>query len=118
MRLNALTVSEIGNLKKRTAARSVWSAWSLSTLSSAATEERLPLSSAQLQTKAPASWTHSRRFARCGCGCVTSRTWGLGLRTSGGFSLLELLGVLAIAAIVTAISAPVVIRQRDRAAYT
>ena len=49
---------------------------------------------------------------------LTSRTWRLGLRTSGGFSLLELLGVLAIAAIVTAISAPVVIRQRDRAAYT
>src|SRR6266705_646239 len=35
------------------AARSVWSAWSL-----------LPLSNAEPQTTAPASWTHSIRFAR------------------------------------------------------
>ncbi len=43
-------------------ARSVWrtiSAWSL-----------LPLSSLQPPTKAPASWTHSKRFARFGCGCA------------------------------------------------
>ena len=35
------------------------SAWSL-----------LPLSSLQPPTKAPASWTHSIRFARFGCGCA------------------------------------------------
>ncbi len=35
------------------------SAWSL-----------LPLSSLQPPTKAPASWTYSKRFARFGCGCA------------------------------------------------
>ncbi len=40
-------------------ARSVWSAWSL-----------LPLSSLQPPTKAPASWTLSKRFARFACGCA------------------------------------------------
>src|SRR6266853_2939460 len=50
-------------------ARSVWSAWSL-----------LPLSSLQPPTKAPASWTHSIRFARFGCGCAVHKLRG---RASG-----------------------------------
>ncbi len=42
-------------------ARSVWSAWSL-----------LPLSNGRGRYKAGASSTHSKRFARFGCGCVVS----------------------------------------------
>src|SRR5437667_1677627 len=45
------------------------SAWSL-----------LPLSSLQPPTKAPASWTHSTRFARFGCGCAVHKLRG---RASG-----------------------------------
>src|ERR1035437_7059354 len=52
----------VHKVSKCAAARSVWSAWSL-----------LPLLDAWHRSKAPASWSHSKRFAQFGCGSAAFR---------------------------------------------